>query len=274
MTQRWSRDTALQAIEQLGYFQSARWWDEVDSTNRCLARELKSDTPPSLPALLVADRQSAGVGRGTNRWWSPPGCLMFSMAIPWSIQEADRATLPLRVGLSVAQSLAEWSVNQPKVKWPNDVYIEDRKVCGILIESSARKTFDSTEEYSIIGVGINCCIDWTGAPDELRASAISLHEASPKDLAGSISPETVLVSVLQRWRHGMVGSRSEDRCLEREWEEWSWLDGKWVEIVTGGKFWNGIAKGIDSSGALLIEDRFGRTHAILSGTVRALQPGS
>jgi BirA family biotin operon repressor/biotin-[acetyl-CoA-carboxylase] ligase len=274
MLQPLSRDAALQAIEQLGYFESVRWWDEVDSTNRCLARELKSDSPPSLPALLVADRQSAGVGRGPNRWWSPSGCLMFSMAIPWSIREPDRATLPLRVGLSVAQSLAEWSIDQPKVKWPNDVYIEDRKVCGILIESSSRKTDDFTEEYSIIGIGINCCIDWNSAADELRSSAISLHEASPKDLAGSISPETVLVSVLQHWRQVMAGSRSEARWLEREWGEWSWLDGKWVEIVTGATLLSGIAKGIDSSGALLIEDRFGRTRAILSGTVRVLQPGS
>ena len=274
MKQRFDRDRALQAIDQLGYFQSVRWWEEIDSTNRCLARELKSDNPPSLPALLVADRQLAGVGRGRNSWWSPSGCLMFSMAVPWSIPESERATLPLQVGLAVAQSLADWSVDQPKVKWPNDVYIEDRKVCGILIESSTRRMDGNVEEYSIIGIGINCCIDWTGAPEELRASAISLHEASPKSLAESISPESILVSVLQHWRIVSDRSRMDKQWLGREWAEWSWLEGKWVEIVSSGSSLIGLAKGINSSGALLIEDRFGRTHAILSGTVRAIEDGS
>jgi BirA family biotin operon repressor/biotin-[acetyl-CoA-carboxylase] ligase len=271
MKQRFHRDSALQAIDQLDYFQSIRWCEEVDSTNRCLARELKSDSPPSLPALLVADRQLAGVGRGQNSWWSPSGCLMFSMAMPWSTPEPERATFPLQVGLSIAQSLAEWSVDQPKVKWPNDVYIEDRKVCGILIESSTRRMDGYREEYSIIGIGINCCIDWSGAPDELRASAISLHEASPKNLVEAISPESILLSVLQHWRNVSDRSRMDKQWLERDWTHWSWLDGKWVEIVSGGFSQIGLAKGIDSSGALLIEDRFGRTHAILSGTVRAIE---
>lgn len=270
MMQRLSRDAALQAIDELSYFQSVRWWEEVDSTNRCLARELKSDLPPLLPALLVADRQLAGVGRGRNRWWSPAGCLMFSMAVPWSIPEQERAILPLQIGLAVAQSLSEWSIDQPRVKWPNDVYIEDRKVCGILIESSTRRTDDGTEDYSIIGIGINCCIDWIGAPDELRGSAISLHEASPRNLAESISPESILVSVLRHWREVAERSRMDKRWLEREWPQWSWLDGKWVEIVSGGVSLIGLAKGIDASGALQIEDRFGRMHTILSGTVRAI----
>lgn len=265
------RDDALRAIEQTGCFESVRWVHEVDSTNRALARELKSDSPPALPTLLIADQQTAGVGRGANAWWSPKGCLMFSMAMPWSIPEQARATIPLQVGLAVAQSLSEWSIEQPKVKWPNDVYIEDRKVCGILIESSTLRTGVRAEEYAIIGIGINCRIDWTGAPDELRASAISLHEAVPKSLIDSLSPESVLVAVLNHWRQAINRSIADPQWLQKEWPDWSWLDGRWVEITTGGEALIGIATGIDTSGALRIADQFGRTHSILSGTVRILR---
>lgn len=270
MQDRMRRDDALSALEQTGFFQSIRWVDELDSTNHTLARELKSETPLGLPALLIADRQHAGVGRGTNAWWSPSGCLMFSMAIPWSHPQRALAKMPLAVGLAVAQSLADWSVDQPKVKWPNDVYIEDRKVCGILIESSVRKEQGRTEEYSIIGIGINCSVDFESAPEALRISAISLHRAAPRSLGATICPESVLVAVVSKWLELRQRFLDDPDWLNREWPQWSWLDGKWVEIVSGGVSLIGLAKGIDASGALRLEDRFGRTHSILSGTVRAI----
>lgn len=264
------RDDALSALEQIGFFQSVRWVDDVDSTNRALARELKSEMPPGLPALLVADRQNAGVGRGSNAWWSPSGCLMFSMAIPWSDPQRGFSKMPLSVGLAVAQSLAEWSSDQPKVKWPNDVYIEDRKVCGILIESSSRKDQASSQDYAIIGIGINCCVDFENGPEALRSSAISLHRAAPRALSASICPELVLVAVVSKWLALQRQAIDEPNWLDREWPQWSWLDGKCVEVVSASGSLIGIAKGIDSSGALMIEDRFGRTHTVISGTVRAI----
>ncbi len=267
-----SRDAALDAIDQLHFFESVRWLEEIDSTNRCLARELKSETPPALPALLVADRQIAGVGRGRNAWWSPTGCLMFSMAVPWSMTTPNRSLLPLWVGLAVAQSLAEWSVEQPKVKWPNDVYIDDRKVCGILIESSTLRHRDGREEeYSIIGVGINCCVEFESAPQELQASAISLHRAAPKSLSESIEPATVLVALMERFIETFHHASQGSKWLEQHWPDWSWLDGKWVAVSGGDVELVGVAHGIDPCGALKIEDRFGRMHTILSGTVRAIE---
>ena len=270
MQDRMRRDDALAAIEQLGFFQSVRWVDEVDSTNRTLARELRANTLLPLPAVLIADRQQAGVGRGANSWWSPSGCLMFSMAIPWANPPKYLAKMPLVVGMAVAQSLAEWSVEQPKIKWPNDVYIEDRKVCGILIESSARNDQGTNQDYSIIGIGINCCVDFEDGPEELRGNAISLHRTAPRSLSAAICPESVLIALLSKWLAMSQRSIDEPEWIDREWPQWSWLDGKRVEVVSGGVTLHGIAQGIDTSGALMLEDRFGRMHTILSGTVRAI----
>lgn len=275
MLDRLRRDAALAAIEDLGFFKSVRWLAEIDSTNRTLARELKSDSPLPLPALLVADRQVAGIGRGQNRWWSPTGCLMFSMAVPWPNFHPDLARLPLRVGLAVAQALAPRSASQPKVKWPNDVYIDDRKVAGILIESSNQRHEGKALDVTIIGIGINCCVDWDGAPEELRSSAISLHEVAhhkepTSTTLESTTPESVLLSVLQHWLETEQQAIAEPQRLMDVWPTWSWLDGKWVEATTGGNTLVGIAKGIDFQGALIVEDRFGRSHTVLSATVRTL----
>jgi BirA family biotin operon repressor/biotin-[acetyl-CoA-carboxylase] ligase len=275
MLDRLRRDAALAAIEDLGFFNSVRWLEEIDSTNRSLARELKSDASIPLPALLVADRQHAGIGRGKNAWWSPTGCLMFSIAVPWPNVHPDLAKLPLRVGLAVAQALAPKSVSQPKVKWPNDVYIDDRKVAGILIESSSHRCHGQLQDVSIIGIGINCCVDLGSAPDEIRSTAISLHEVarfkdSGSTVPESTTPESVLLSVLLQWLEAEQQAIAEPQSLMEVWPEWSWLDGKWVEVTTGGSVLVGLAKGIDAQGALIVEDRFGRSHTILSATVRTL----
>ncbi len=75
------RASALAEIEAMDWFQSIRWQRESESTNKQLAQEVRAGLI-ALPALLVADQQSGGMGRGGNRWFSPAGCLMFSMALP------------------------------------------------------------------------------------------------------------------------------------------------------------------------------------------------
>ena len=158
------RRLALESIEQFEFFRSVQWLDQVDSTNRHLDRQIKAGQV-LLPCIAVADEQSAGVGRGANRWFSPQGCLMFSMAIEHTMLDLantpDRlAMLPLRVGLALAQSLEPLVRSQPKVKWPNDVVVEDRKISGILIESQTvgSQTVGSqtvgSMGYAIIGIGI------------------------------------------------------------------------------------------------------------------------
>ena len=124
------RQFALDEIAGLGYFKSIDWFESIDSTNKQLVQSVRQQTTP-LPALVAADRQSSGVGRGSHQWWSPTGCLMFSMAIPIGdsdLSDADTlddscvssALLPLRVGYAVAECLELFSSAKPLVKWPND----------------------------------------------------------------------------------------------------------------------------------------------------------
>lgn len=270
------RRLALESIEQFEFFRSVQWLDQVDSTNRYLDRQIKAGQVP-LPCIAVADEQSAGVGRGANRWYSPQGCLMFSMAIEHTVLDPDNtpqrlAMLPLRVGLALAQSLEPLVRSQPKVKWPNDVLVEDRKISGILIESQTvgSQTVGSTG-YAIIGIGINCTVEFDQAPEEVRRHAVSLHQVLADRAQEQVSCESVLLGFLRSWFDLQEVCASEPDWIERHWPAWDWLADREIQVQQPTRTWHGRADGIGSDGSLRLIDSQAIRHTILSGTVRVLE---
>ena len=265
------RRLALESIEQFEFFRSVQWLDQVDSTNRHLDRQIKAGQVP-LPCIAVADEQSAGVGRGANRWFSPQGCLMFSMAIEHTMLDPANtpqrlAMLPLRVGLALAQSLEPLVRSQPKVKWPNDVLVEDRKISGILIESQTVGSMG----YAIIGIGINCTVEFDQAPEEVRRHAVSLHQVLANREQEQASCESVLLGFLRSWFDLQEVCASEPDWIERNWPAWDWLADREIQVQQPTKTWHGRADGIGSDGSLRLIDSQAIRHTILSGTVRVLE---
>ena len=270
------RRLALESIEQFEFFRSVQWLDQVDSTNRHLDRQIKAGQV-LLPCIAVADEQSAGVGRGANRWFSPQGCLMFSMAIEHTMLDPANtpqrlAMLPLRVGLALAQSLEPLVRSQPKVKWPNDVVVEDRKISGILIESQTvgSQTVGSMG-YAIIGIGINCTVEFDQAPEEVRRHAVSLHQVLANREQEQASCESVLLGFLRSWFDLQEVCASEPDWIERNWPAWDWLADREIQVQQPTKTWHGRADGIGSDGSLRLIDSQAIRHTILSGTVRVLE---
>jgi BirA family biotin operon repressor/biotin-[acetyl-CoA-carboxylase] ligase len=270
------RRLALESIEQFEFFRSVQWLDQVDSTNRHLDRQIKAGQVP-LPCIAVADEQSAGVGRGANRWFSPQGCLMFSMAIEHTMLDPANtpqrlAMLPLRVGLALAQSLEPLVRSQPKVKWPNDVLVEDRKISGILIESQTvgSQTVGSIG-YAIIGIGINCTVEFDQAPEEVRRHAVSLHQVLANRDQEQASCESVLLGFLRSWFDLQEVCASEPDWIERNWPAWDWLADREIQVQQPTRTWYGRADGIGSDGSLRLIDSQAIRHTILSGTVRVLE---
>jgi BirA family biotin operon repressor/biotin-[acetyl-CoA-carboxylase] ligase len=270
------RRLALESIEQFEFFKSVQWLDQVDSTNRHLDRQIKAGQV-LLPCIAVADEQSAGVGRGSNRWFSPQGCLMFSMAIEHTMLDPANtpqrlAMLPLRVGLALAQSLEPLVRSQPKVKWPNDVVVEDRKISGILIESQTvgSQTVGSMG-YAIIGIGINCTVEFDQAPEEVRRHAVSLHQVLANRDQEQASCESVLLGFLRSWFDLQEICASEPDWIERNWPAWDWLADREIQVQQPTKTWHGRADGIGSDGSLRLIDSQAIRHTILSGTVRVLE---
>jgi len=214
---------------------------EVDSTNTELMRRARAGQLE--PVLLVAERQLAGRGR-LGRQWSggdaPGDVLMFSLGLP--LRMADWSGLSLAVGVSVAQSLHP----DLRLKWPNDLWWQDRKLAGILIETTQL----GDVRYAVIGVGINItpreAAGLATAPAWLQELAPGLD--APQAL-GRVLP--ALVRDLQRfeaagWPPFAPAFAARDALAGRE------------VVLSDGTA--GRAAGVDTSGALLVHTPAGLRH--------------
>jgi BirA family transcriptional regulator, biotin operon repressor / biotin---[acetyl-CoA-carboxylase] ligase len=180
--------------------------------------------------LVTADEQSAGRGRQGRVWTAPPrSAVLMSVVLRDELAE----TLPLSAAVAVCEALPV----DAAIKWPNDVWIEGRKVAGILVEGRPQ------EGWAVLGVGVNVTTE--SFPPELEGRATSLR------LAGaSATVEAVLADLLRsldRW----LGAPSE-RVFEA-WRARDALKGERVRWSDG----EGIADGIDGSGALVVQTRNG-----------------
>lgn len=193
------------------------------------------------------------------------------MALPiGTTEQADCVSselLPLRTGCAVAECLESFSDSKPLVKWPNDVYLAGKKVCGILIEVIPRST--DRGAVAIVGIGINCQVDFRDAPAELRANATSLHVNTKKELVSRVSTESVLVAFIHRWMEIQQRQLEDPKWLLKSWPKRSLLDGQWVEVKHSNGTARGRCLGINESGAILIQNEQLEVVEVLAGTIQS-----
>lgn len=231
---------------------------EVGSTNDW-AIELAADDERELPLLVVTQRQTGGRGRGSNRWWSADGALTFSLVVDASrLDQARWPQVALASGLAICESLAELGERFALgLKWPNDVYLGERKLCGILVEAPAH-----TRGRIVIGVGVNLNNSFTSAPDELKAKATALCDEAGGEFDSTETLSRLVKGILTR----IERLATEQHSLVEGFRRYCFLTDKFVRIQSGRDLVVGRCSGIDEDGALLV-----RTDAKLvrlqSGTV-------
>lgn len=254
----------LRRLERETFVRHAQWHAELDSTNRA-AMSLAQNGLAELPALIGANRQTAGRGRGSNAWWSADGALTFSLLF----NPLDRG-LPLErwpqvalmTGLAVADTLENYLPPAGvQLKWPNDVYADGRKICGILTEVPPGCT-----DRLVVGIGLNVGNSLAEAPDDLRSSAVSL-----RDLLGGNHPplEDVLMLLIRRWEAWLQRLSAGEIDFPAAWRSKCYLTGERISIVNGPESVVGICRGLDQDGALLLDTERG-VQRIIAGTVRRL----
>jgi BirA family biotin operon repressor/biotin-[acetyl-CoA-carboxylase] ligase len=213
---------------------------QIDSSNTELMRRARAGQLE--PVLLVAEHQTAGRGRLGREWISGEAgatlpSLMFSLGLPLS--PADWSGLSLAVGLSVANSLHP----DLQLKWPNDVWFQDRKLAGILIETASV----GDVRYAVIGIGINIVArDGTG----LRTPPAALQELLPSVDAAAALAQVVLPLVRAVKSFETEGFSS----LRTAFHARDLLYGREVTCSDGVA---GMARGVDASGALLVHTEQG-----------------
>jgi BirA family biotin operon repressor/biotin-[acetyl-CoA-carboxylase] ligase len=241
---------------------------EVDSTN---TRLLERNPPPAGTAeVCLTELQYAGRGRLGRRWIAPFGG-GIAMSLGWSCSDVVR-TLPalsLGVGVATVRALERAGAAGISLKWPNDIWFNDRKVGGALIELRAEA---GGPAYIVIGLGLNVSLA-AAARREIEASGVFVAAAadacqqppSRNLLAGAILDE--LLSMLAQYeRFGFAAFRDAWTALDA-------LQGREVQVQAGETSMIGIARGVDLDGALLLETA-GRMQRFVSGEASLrLTPG-
>jgi BirA family transcriptional regulator, biotin operon repressor / biotin---[acetyl-CoA-carboxylase] ligase len=231
---------------------------EVASTNDW-ALSLASDEQRRWPLLVLTERQTGGRGRGANQWWSSEGALTFSLVVDaaaWGLPAERWPQIALATGLAVCETLQGlYPAGLFGLKWPNDVYLSGRKLCGILVEAPAHRG------RVVIGVGINVNNSFASAPSQLQQIATSLH-----DIAGAeFDLNEVLIGVVRQTlvRLRALGS---SETLAADFSRYCVLTGRTVQIETGRQRMAGRCQGVDEEGRLLVQTSTG-LQRIVSGSV-------
>ncbi len=220
-------------------------FDETDSTNT-KAKELAEQGYPS-GTLVVADRQIAGRGRRGRSWDSPAGIGIFmTLLLKPDINPNNASMLTLVTALATAQAISDVTGAEAKIKWPNDIVINGKKVCGILTEMSAQ--FDYIN-HIVIGIGIN--VHNESFPEEIRETASSLLLESGK----RIHRADLIARFLERFEAGYaIFLQTED--LEGLMKDYNALlvnIQKQVRILDPKEPFEGKAIGITKRGELIVD---------------------
>lgn len=211
--------------------------------------------------VLVAERQTAGRGRQGRSWFSMPGrCLCFSLLLRPKVAPPLAATMPLAIGSAVADTIAPLlAPAKVAVKWPNDILVDGRKICGILCEMGATA---EAVDYIVAGIGLNVNLDAADLPDELAAQATSMSLAAGRKFDLKRLLDALLASLGEtygRWQeHGLEAVRTQLDARDA-------LRGRHVTIRLAGPPLSGTCEGIAASGALLLRLGDGTLREVFSG---------
>ncbi len=237
--------------------------DEVDSTSTHAAQLARAGNT-RLPFAVRAKRQTQGRGQRTNRWWSDEGSLTFTLALDPRASAIERDLEPrlaLAAAVSVIRAVASLGHDTSSlgVRWPNDLEANGRKWGGILAES-----IETTHGRRIlIGVGLNLSSSLGEAPIEVRNMAASLHTI----LGITLDPELIFDAVIRAISRALRQLAARDDALANDWARFDLLSSQYVHVEQPGRIIEGLARGIDPAGALVVETARGRER-VVAGRVR------
>ncbi len=246
----------IQLIVRDTFVAQAEHHEVLGSTNDLAKQYAQDGVERRLPLLILADRQTAGRGRGSNRWWTGRGSLAFSLLLPARAIPHEQTRPPLSGpplgGLAAAVAVVEavqplLSEQIASVHWPNDVYVGERKLAGILIEVLA-------DRRHVLGIGLNTNNSSADAPPELRQKVVALC-----DLIGRpVDRIEVLTAILQRLEKQFETMAHRPQEVARQANRLCAQAGKTLSLQTGTDTTTGRCLGIADDGGLLLETERGR----------------
>jgi len=207
---------------------------------------LEKDPDPD-GTLIVAEEQTSGRGRQKRKWLSPRGRNIYVSLIysPKHMDVADSIALMFAASIAIKEALSDFGIEDAKIKWPNDVMVDDKKIAGVLLETRSE---GGVLTNAIIGFGIN--VNMEEVPEEIEDTATSMYLVTKS----KIDRAMLLTNILFYFENllNILVNEGRDKIFEI-WRKYNNTLGRKVEIHSNGKVLKGIAKDIDKSGFLLVD---------------------
>jgi BirA family biotin operon repressor/biotin-[acetyl-CoA-carboxylase] ligase len=219
-------------------------FDSLPSTMREAATLAAQGCEPG--TAVVAEEQTAGVGRHGHAWYSERGAGLYVSVV---LRVSPRPVLTLAMGVAAAEAIETVTGLRPDLRWPNDVMLRGRKAAGILVEA--------VSGAAIVGVGVN--VNHTEFPPDIAGTATSLRIES-----GHSHAKESLLEALLGWIDHCAGFAPEDILREFEARS-SYVRGRQVTVEGGGQ---GVTDGLDPGGFLILRRPDGARETIMAGGVR------
>lgn len=234
----------------------------IGSTNKYLLKH--TDSGDNSCRVVFAERQTDGRGRHGRQWVSPfGGNLYFSILYQFNSAPGDIIGLSLAVGVAIVEFLQKNGVESAGLKWPNDILVDGRKLCGILLEMHG----ESHGPYAvIIGVGLNINMP-AAAADKIDQAWIALNQVRNTGLSRNELAAQLLIQILTAIKEF---ERSGISAFRDRWIAWDSYMNEEVLLRLGDREVSGISRGIDQQGALLLEQH-GQMLRFYSGEI-SLRP--
>ena len=233
-------------------------YKEVASTNT-VAKFLSMNNIEN-GSVVISERQTKAKGRSGKSWESPLGGIWLSIILNPNVDYSKLPLITLATGVAVAKTLERIGVENPEIKWPNDIIINDKKVCGILTEAVTKF---NTIENVIIGVGIDANLNLADFPEELQNGTTTLQIE-----LGRAGNENLLIGMFleefEKITNLFIEEKYED--ILKEWRKRSYTIGKIVEVREPfNTYYDAYVLGIGKEGALVVEKIDGTLEKVISG---------
>ncbi len=235
-------------------------YEQIDSTMN-VAKKLIMDGLAQHGDVLVADIQTGGRGRRGRAWASPAGGLWSSFILCPEVEADSLPLLTLQAAVAVTKAIREQTSLLATIKWPNDIQIHGRKVCGIALDLVRT----GNKNFIVLGIGINTNLALTQLEAEVRRIATTLLE----EVGSEIDSNLLLLGIVEHLVEGLAELKNGSECLLASWRDLNNTLGKAVRVVPadGSEPYQGRALAIAKDGSLIVESQTGIQHHVKAGDV-------
>lgn len=240
------------------------YYYKITSSTNDVAKKLAGEKIEE-GAVVVAEEQTRGRGRLGRKWFSPKGGLWFSMILKPEIKTADVPKITFVTSLAIANTLRKLFSLKAEVKWPNDILVNGKKICGILTESV---TSGKSLKYVVVGVGLNSNVDLKNFPRKLRESTTTLREELKKNVELEHLFSKLLFQIEREYRVFLNGGF---KNILNKWKNLTSFIGRKVEVVNVRSKYTGVVQDVDCEGRLVVETSGGFVRRFTAGDVRVVK---